>query len=105
MDGAKDLAKDMLEAINVDDSGFIAALAKGLISFPVSMGYLAYDFMDTEHRRTNEDDKYRFAKLLNKAKLNKELISQVIDIFISDFSSRLDVALMRRKLLGVVLEG
>ena len=37
MDGAKDLAKDMLEAINVDDSGFIAALAKGLISFPVSM--------------------------------------------------------------------
>ena len=57
MDGAKDLAKDMLEAINVDDSGFIAALVKGLISFPVSMGYLAYDFMDTEHRRANEDDK------------------------------------------------
>lgn len=100
MDGAKDLAKDMLEAINVDDSGFIAALAKGLISFPVSMGYLAYDFMDTEHRRTNEDDKYRFARLLNKAKLNKELIGQVIDIFISDFSSRVDVALMTEKIVG-----
>ena len=38
MDGAKDLAKDMLEAINVDDSEFIAALAKGLISFPVRYG-------------------------------------------------------------------
>lgn len=64
------------------------------------MGYLAYDFMDTEHRRTNEDDKYRFASLLNKAKLNKELIGQVIVIFISDFSSRLDVALMTEKIVG-----
>lgn len=77
MDGAKELAKNMLEAINIDDSGFIAALAKGLISFPVSMGYLAYDFMDTEHHRANADDKYRFARLINKVGFNKELIGQV----------------------------
>ncbi|MEJ3966078.1 MULTISPECIES: hypothetical protein [Citrobacter] len=38
MDGAKELAKDMLEAINIDDSGFIAALATGLISFSVEYG-------------------------------------------------------------------
>ena len=100
MDGAKDLAKDMLEAINVDDSGFIAALVKGLISFPVSMGYLAYDFMDTEHRRANEDDKYRFARLINKVGFNKELVDQVVGVFIDDFSSRLDVALMAEKIAG-----
>lgn len=100
MDGAKELAKDMLEAINIDDSGFIAALAKGLISFPVSMGYLAYDFMDTEHHRANADDKYRFARLINKVGFNKELIGQVVGVFINDFSSRLDFSLMVEKIVG-----
>ena len=94
MDGAKELAKDMLEAINIDDSGFIAALTKGLISFPVSMGYLAYDFMDTEHHRANADDKYRFARLINKVGFNKELIGQVVGVFINDFS------LMVEKIVG-----
>lgn len=97
MDGAKELAKDMLEAINIDDSGFIAALAKGLISFPVSMGYLAYDFMDTEHHRANADGKYRFARLINKVGFNKESIGQVVGVFINDFSSRLDFSLMVEK--------
>lgn len=100
MDGAKELAKDMLEAINIDDSGFIAALAKGLISFPVSMGYLAYDFMDTEHHRANADDKYRFARLINKVGFNKELIGQVVGGFINDFSSRLEFSLMVEKIVG-----
>lgn len=100
MDGAKELAKDMLEAINIDDSGFIAALTKGLISFPVSMGYLAYDFMDTEHHRANADDKYRFARLINKVGFNKELIGQVVGVFINDFSSRLDFSLMVEKIVG-----
>lgn len=100
MDGAKELAKDMLEAINIDDSGFIAALATGLISFPVSMGYLAYDFMDTEHHRANADDKYRFARLINKVGFNKELIGQVVGVFINDFSSRLDFSLMVEKIVG-----
>ncbi|MFP2827088.1 hypothetical protein ACLETV_21715 [Citrobacter braakii] len=100
MDGAKELAKDMLEAINIDDSGFIAALAKGLISFLVSMGYLAYDFIDTEHHRANADDKYRFARLINKVGFNKELIGQVVGVFINDFSSRLDFSLMVEKIVG-----
>lgn len=100
MDGVKELAKDMLEAINIDDSGFIAALTKGLISFPVSMGYLAYDFMDTEHHRANADDKYRFARLINKVGFNKELIGQVVGVFINDFSSRLDFSLMVEKIVG-----
>lgn len=100
MDGAKELAKDMLGAINIDDSGFIAALTKGLISFPVSMGYLAYDFMDTEHHRANADDKYRFARLINKVGFNKELIGQVVGVFINDFSSRLDFSLMVEKIVG-----
>lgn len=100
MDGAKELAKDMLEAINIDDSGFIVALTKGLISFPVSMGYLAYDFMDTEHHRANADDKYRFARLINKVGFNKELIGQVVGVFINDFSSRLDFSLMVEKIVG-----
>jgi|GEM_PF-1776980 len=43
MDNAKEIARDMLEAINIDGSGFMGAVAKGLISFPVSLACLVED--------------------------------------------------------------
>ena len=70
MDSAKDIARDMLEAIDIDGSGFWGAIGKGFISFPVSLAYLGYDFMDTEHRRDNLDDKFRLARLVKKGVFN-----------------------------------
>ena len=50
MDSAKEIARGMLEAINIDGSGFWGAIGKGFISFPVSLAYLGYDFIDAEHQ-------------------------------------------------------
>ncbi|MDX6018870.1 hypothetical protein SIL08_00980 [Scandinavium sp. V105_16] len=72
MDGAKDLAREMLNVINVDDSGFLGAVAKGFISIPVNLVYLGYDFIDTEHRKENLDDKFRIAQLIKNTHLNKK---------------------------------
>lgn len=79
MDSAQEIARDMLNAINVDGNGFLGAVAKGIISFPVSMAYLGYDFMDTEHRRENQDDKYRLARLIENVTFNDETIYIVIN--------------------------
>ncbi|MFP2466728.1 hypothetical protein ACLEUK_01135 [Pseudescherichia vulneris] len=72
MDGAKDLAREMLNVINVDDSGFLGGVGKGFISTPVNLVYLGYDFIDTEHRKENLDDKFRIAQLIKGTHLNKK---------------------------------
>ena len=91
MDSAKEIARDMLEAIHIDGSGFIGAVAKGVISLPVSLAYLGYDFIDTEHRRENQDDKFRLAALVKKVTFNDEVIYKVIKPFIDDFVSHVDM--------------
>ncbi|WP_227734206.1 hypothetical protein [Yersinia proxima] len=91
MDSAKEIARDMLDAINVDGSGFFGAVAKGFISFPVSFYYLGYDFIDTEHRSENFDDKMRIARLVKSGTVNRDLIQGVISEFIKQFISRVDI--------------
>ncbi|MDA8505280.1 hypothetical protein NNO02_22885, partial [Citrobacter sp. Awk 2] len=82
MDSAKEIARDMLEAINVDEAGFIGAVVKGIISLPVSLAYLGYDFIDTEHHREIQGDKFRLAALVKKITFNDETIYKVIKPFI-----------------------
>lgn len=100
MDSAKEIARDMLDAINIDGSGFFGAVAKGFISFPVSFYYLGYDFMDTEHRSENFDDKMRIAKLIKSGTINREVIEKIIGIFMNDFSSRINIANLVRNIAG-----
>lgn len=92
MDSAKEIARDMLEAINIDGSGFIGAVAKGVISLPASFACLGYDFIDTEHRRENQDDKFRLARLIKTITFDKETIYNIIKPFIDDFISRVDIS-------------
>lgn len=99
-------AKDMLEAIDVDSSGFLTGILKGFISFPVSLGYLGYDFIDTGHRRENEDDKYRIVCLMKRDILRWDVIERVIGFFVDDFISRVDmenVSHIARNVSGSVL--
>lgn len=100
MDGAKEIARDMLDAINVDGSGFFGAVAKGFISFPVNLGYLGYDFMDVSHRRENLDDKFRIAKLIKSTPFNKSVVEKVINVFIDDFVSRIDMPSLGKEMAG-----
>ena len=91
MESAKEIARDMLEAINVDSSSFFGAMMKWLISFPVSLGYLGYDFIDTEYRWENQDDKFRFARLVNRGVFNRDVIEQIIRISFEYFISRINL--------------
>lgn len=100
MDSAKEIARDMLEAINIDGSGFISAVAKGVITLPVSLGYLGYDFIDIEHRKENQDDKFRLAELIKKVTFNDETIYKVIKLFIDDFVSRVDISSVGLQISG-----
>lgn len=90
MDNAKNIAREMLEAINVDGSGFFGAVAKGFISLPVSLGYLGYDFIDTEHRQENLDDKFRLARLIERGMIERDVIEKIIRVFFDDFTSRIN---------------
>ena len=91
MDSAKEIARDMLDAINVDGSGFLGAVAKGVISLPVSLAYLGYDFMDTEHRKDNQEDKFRLVRLVKKGIFRRDIIDEVIKVGIEDFTSRINL--------------
>lgn len=101
MDSAKEIARDMLEAISLDDSGFIVNAAKGFISFPVSMFYLGYDFLDAEHRSANLNDKFRLAALIKRGLFRREIFEKVYSVFINDFTSRIDVDKATRLVGGV----
>lgn len=102
MDSAKEIARDMLDAINVDSSGFLVVVVKGAISLPVNLSYLGYDFMDIEHRRENRDDKFRIAQLIKKTPFNKEVVGKVINVFINDFISRVNMPSLGMQMAGSV---
>lgn len=48
---AKDLAKEMLSALNLENEGMLVAYIKGLIHFPVDLYSLASNFIHTDDRR------------------------------------------------------
>ncbi|MBB1199832.1 hypothetical protein EGM70_05890 [Enterobacteriaceae bacterium 89] len=103
MDSAKEIARDMLDAINIDGTGLIGAVAKGFISLPVGLTYLGYDFIDTEHRRENQDDKFRLAALVKKVTFNDETIYKVIEPFIDDFVSRVNIEKVAKNISGSIV--
>ncbi|EKQ7016300.1 hypothetical protein P6C57_005119, partial [Escherichia coli] len=91
MDSAKEIARDMLESVNINGDGFLGAVGKGLISLPVSLGYMGYDFTDTGHRRENQDDKFRMARLVEKGIFSRDIIGKIISICLEDFVSRINM--------------
>ncbi|MGV3345037.1 hypothetical protein ACGVWS_04575 [Enterobacteriaceae bacterium LUAb1] len=54
------------------------------LSFTKDMGYLAWDFLDTEKRSENQDDRIILFKRLSKF-LNKEDLKIIIRVIINDF--------------------
>jgi len=100
MEGAKEIARDMLDAINVDSHGFWGAVGKGFISLPVSVYYLGIDFIDTENRSKNFDDKVRMTRLIKSKRINKDNIEKAVNLFMNDFASRIDIENVLKKIGG-----
>lgn len=91
MDSAKSLAKRMLKSLDVGDSGFLASVAQGMLSFPVSMYYLGYDFMDTTHRHSNFDDRVRMANMLKRGISVHQEVQKIVNAVIREFMSKVNM--------------
>lgn len=91
MDSAKALAKRMLKSLDVDDSGFLASVAQGMLSFPVSMYYLGYDFMDTAHRHANFDDRVRMANMLKRGISVHQETQKIVNAVVREFMSKVNM--------------
>lgn len=91
MDSAKSLAKRMLKSLDVGDSGFLASVAQGMLSFPVSMYYLGYDFMDTTHRHSNFDDRVRMANMLKRGVSVHQEAQKIVNAVIREFMSKVNM--------------
>lgn len=91
MDSAKSLAKRMLKSLDVGDSDFLASVAQGMLSFPVSMYYLGYDFMDTTHRHSNFDDRVRMANMLKRGISVHQEAQKIVNAVIREFMSKVNM--------------
>ncbi|PHM44924.1 hypothetical protein Xmau_01639 [Xenorhabdus mauleonii] len=108
MDGAKDIAESMVSTITDNDSGFFSGVATGLLDVPVDLFYLGYDFLDTEHRYENENDKYRFAYMIKANLLSMQSIERVIQIIFEEYFDKLSDEQKRRLVetkVGSILGG
>lgn len=54
------------------------------------MGYLAYDFLDTDNRTQKDNDKIRLMYLIQRGYANREALYKIISIIIAKYLSRLD---------------
>lgn len=81
----------MLKSLDVGDSGFLASVAQGMLSFPVSMYYLGYDFMDTTHRHSNFDDRVRMANMLKRGISVHQEAQKIVNAVIREFMSKVNI--------------
>ncbi|MBS9433265.1 hypothetical protein [Photorhabdus hainanensis] len=88
MDGAKEIAEKMVSAIN-DDSSWLTGFAEGILDIPVDFYYLGYDYLDTDHRWDNENDKYRFVGLVKSEAITLNNLERVIQIIFEDYLGKL----------------
>ncbi|MBB1202847.1 hypothetical protein EGM70_21445 [Enterobacteriaceae bacterium 89] len=99
MDSAKDLAREMLSALDLQDEGMLVAYLKGFANFPVNLYFLGYDFIHTDDRRQNMDDNMRIAELVKRATSKKHInfVAQAVNVFIDDFMQHVNMADLAKK--------
>ncbi|WP_318369015.1 hypothetical protein [Enterobacter sp.] len=99
MDSAKNLARQMLSALDLQDEGMLVAYLRGFANFPVNLYFLAYDFIHTDDRRQNMDDNMRIANLLERATSKKHinLVARAVNVFIEDFMKHVNMADLAKK--------
>ncbi|EPZ5944273.1 hypothetical protein ACXQGN_003279, partial [Serratia marcescens] len=87
---AKDIAQDMADALNTK-SNFATGFIQGAIAFPVDIGYLAYDFLDTDNRSANQNDTERMIRLIKSGLASKESLSKIAQMVADDFLKKVDL--------------
>lgn len=89
---AKNIADNLLDKFKPeDDFLMLRSFGKGFVSFPVTLYWIGYDFLDTEHRSENFDDKYRFAMLIKSGKKLSESLRFIVEQVMKSFVSKIDI--------------
>lgn len=91
----KEIASDILDIINQKDMGgfelFFYSAGKGLLDVGTDLGYMTYDFLDTENRWRNEGIRIRQAELFKRGISSEEiktLITYIVKIFVSKIKNK-----------------
>ncbi|MCT4717315.1 hypothetical protein MUA01_20375 [Enterobacteriaceae bacterium H18W14] len=93
----------MLKTMNMEDDYFLASYIKGLLSFPVGVSYIAYDFIDSSNRTANFNDRVRIAEMLKGGISLRNSIEKIVDIVVNDFASYVNIERIRNT--AVILAG
>lgn len=89
---AKNIADNLLAKFKPEDDFLILrSFGKGFVSFPATLYWIGYDFLDTEHRSENFDDKYRFARLIKSTKKLSDSLRFIVEQVMKSFVSKIDI--------------
>jgi len=87
------LADDMVSVTSEVEPSIASTLSStlsGLLSMPKTMGYLAYDFLDTDNRTQRDNDKTRLMYLIQRGYVNRESLQKIISTIIKKYLSKLN---------------
>ena len=93
--GAKEIAQEMANAVN-SKSNFFGGFIEGAISFPVDMGYLAYDFINTDSRSINRYDTERMLRLIKAGLANQHSLTKIVKLVVDEYLKKVDVEKVKR---------
>ena len=91
----EEIASDILDVLNQKEMGnfelFFHSAGKGLMDVGADLGYITYDFLDTENRWRNEGIRIRQAELFKRGISSDEiktLIIYIIKAFVSKIKNK-----------------
>lgn len=83
-----EIASDILDVINQKEMGNFELLfysaGNGLLDVGSDIGYIAYDYIDTDNRWRNEGIRIRQAELFKRG-ISSEEINNLVNIILDDF--------------------
>ncbi|PTA79468.1 hypothetical protein C9411_06375 [Serratia sp. Nf2] len=85
----------MVNAVN-SKSNFFGGFIEGAISFPVDMGYLAYDFINTDNRSINQYDTERMLRLIKAGLANQHSLAKIVKLVVDEYLKKVDVDKVKR---------
>ncbi|MFP2515077.1 hypothetical protein [Buttiauxella agrestis] len=89
MNSETGIAEGLYYTINGETPGVVSGFIDGILEIPEDIGYIAYDFIDSENRYNNNNDKIRLMFLVKKGGVNKDSLAEIIKVILIKYYSLL----------------
>ncbi|MCS3603626.1 hypothetical protein M2371_002861 [Buttiauxella sp. BIGb0471] len=89
MNSETGIAEELYYTINGETPGVVSGFIEGILEIPEDIGYIAYDFIDSENRYNNNNDKIRLMFLVKKGGVNKDSLAEIIKVILIKYYSLL----------------